>query len=62
MIKNGNKTTEFGLIIAYILLILANGTEYVNIPWQEMASLGAAIFGYCTSRGLAKLKAGNEQS
>ena len=52
--KPGLKTSEFWLVIAYLVRVLANGTAYVNVPWPEMASLGAAVFGYSVSRGLTK--------
>ena len=32
----GKKSSEFWLIIASGLMMLANGTEYVNVPWETL--------------------------
>ena len=45
--KSGKQSTEFWLTLAFGVVFVANGTEYVNIPWDQMIVL-AGIFGVYT--------------
>jgi len=45
--KSGKQSTEFWLSLAFGVVFLANGTEYVNIPWDQMIVL-AGVFGVYT--------------
>ena len=45
--KSGKQSTEFWLTLAFGVVFLANGTEYVDIPWDQMIVL-AGVFGVYT--------------
>ena len=32
----GRKSSELWLVVACGVMLLANGTEYVNVPWETM--------------------------
>jgi len=32
----GKKSSEFWLIIACGVMLLANGSEYINVPWETL--------------------------
>jgi hypothetical protein len=36
MQKNSVKSSEFIMTVASMVLMIANGTEYVNIPWDTL--------------------------
>ena len=52
--KPGNKTTEFWLTLAGMALVLLNGTEYINIPWEQLTVFVGGTGAYALSRGVAK--------
>ena len=44
--KPGIKSTEFWNIPIFVAVLVANGTEYVNIPPSHIALLATLMFGY----------------
>ena len=52
--KSGTKTTEFWLTLAGMALVLLNGTEYIDIPWQHLSVAMGSTGAYALSRGIAK--------
>jgi len=50
----GKKTTELWAVIMYAILLIANGTQHVNIPWGEVKWLGLAVIGYGGGRSIVK--------
>ncbi len=48
--KPGIQSSEFLLKVLLCLLFILNGTEYVNIPWEQMPFLAAAIGLYSWER------------
>lgn len=55
--KPGIKSSEFKMIVAVFVLAIANGTEYVNIPWEQFTWLIGLAMGYTGQRGLVKVRA-----
>ena len=54
-ITPGKKSTEFYAIILGALLLVANGTEYVDIPWSTInIYLPMAVPGYVAARTFLK--------
>ncbi|KKN82619.1 hypothetical protein LCGC14_0306840 [marine sediment metagenome] len=53
--KSGKQSTEFWLSLAFGVVFLANGTEYVDIPWDQFIVL-AGVFGVYTG-GRSHVKA-----
>ncbi len=45
--KSGMQSTEFWLSLAFGVIFAANGTVFVNIPWDQMIVL-AGVFGVYT--------------
>lgn len=43
MLTRGIATSEFWLTVMYALIIVLNGTEWVNIPGQEMIALAGVM-------------------
>ena len=41
--KAGNKTSEFWLSIGFMGLCVANGTEHVNIPWDQIPFVAGVV-------------------
>ena len=58
--KNGKRSTEFWLCLAFGVVFLANGTAYVDIPWDQMIVL-AGVFGVYTG-GRSHVKAQEAKS
>ena len=50
----GRKSSEFGLIIACGVMILANGTEYVSVPWETIQWFLALTGVYAGARQVVK--------
>jgi hypothetical protein len=55
MQRHGPKTTEFWLTLAFMGVVVANGTDFINIPWQELMALGLGSGAYAVSRGIKKM-------
>ena len=54
-ITPGKKATEFYALIGAMILLIANGTEYVNIPWSTLnVFLPIAVPGYAAMRTVLK--------
>ncbi len=54
--KSGNKSTEFWLVLAYGVMTLVNGTEFVNVPWDQMTVLAGVFSVYAGGRSWVKAK------
>ena len=52
--KPGKSSSEFHLIVASMILMIANGTEYVNIPWETVQWYLGAISVYAGGRQWVK--------
>jgi hypothetical protein len=50
----GMKSTEFWLTLATMAMVIANGTAFINIPWDTLLVLAGGNGAYALSRGLAK--------
>lgn len=53
----GKKTSEFWLIIAFAVAYVLNGTEWVNIPWDQFPMLATMVSVYTGGRSWVKAKA-----
>ena len=53
----GKQATEFWALIGLGLLILANGTEYVTLPWEQIQWYGGIVATYIAGRSWVKAKA-----
>ena len=53
----GNKSTEFWMLVAFMLTVLANGTEYVNVPDETIRFVGGMVGVYVGGRSWVKAKA-----
>lgn len=58
MPSKGVKTTEFWMFVATGLVLILNGTSYVNIPWDQytvwMAANGLYVAGRTAEKVAAK--------
>ena len=54
MLRKGITTSEFWLTVVYALIVVANGTVYVNISDVKMAALAALLGVYAGGRSLGK--------
>ena len=53
--ERGSKTSEFWLVVAGIAATLINGTEFVNIPWDQFSVVVVGLIGsYTGGRSLVK--------
>lgn len=49
-LKPGRTSSEFWLKVLLVVVFILNGTEHVNIPWEQMPFLVAAIGLYSWER------------
>ncbi|MGI9297804.1 MAG: hypothetical protein ACR2QC_07890 [Gammaproteobacteria bacterium] len=54
MQKPGLKTSEFGAVLLYALIIVVNGSDVVNIPWDILGEMVIPITSYIGGRSLLK--------
>ena len=54
MSNGGPKTTEFWLVMAGIASVVLNGTEFINIPWDQFHLIMGLIGAYTGSRAWVK--------
>ncbi len=52
--RSGKSSSEFYGMLLFVFVILVNGTEFVNIPGQQIAMVATLIFGYGGGRVLLK--------
>lgn len=52
--RSGVLTTEFWCAVMFVVVILANGTQWVEIPGDHIMLLAAVLFGYGGGRMLLK--------
>ena len=52
----GNKSTEFWALIALGAMILANGWEAINVPWEMTQWYGGIVAVYIAGRSHVKAK------
>lgn len=50
----GAKSSEFWLIIAFVVSVLANGSPFIDISSTDMSLLAIATFGYTGGRTMLK--------
>lgn len=50
----GKKSTEFFALMLYAVVLLANGTEYVNVPWDQLTVFGGMVAAYGGFRSWVK--------
>ena len=48
--------TEFIALLAYGLFMIANGTTYIDVPWDQMTLYLAAVSGYAGVRQFGKAR------
>ena len=53
----GKKSTEFWMLVAFMLMVVANGTEYVNVPAETIRFVGGMVGVYIGGRSWVKAKA-----
>ena len=53
----GKSSTEFWMLVAFMLTVLANGTEYVNVDDETIRFVGGMVAIYCGGRSWVKAKA-----
>ena len=54
----GKRKTEFLALLSFWLLILANGTDFINISDGQVVAYGAIVSGYIGVRSYAKARNG----
>ena len=47
---NGNKSSEFKGMVMAAVIVLANGTVWVDVPWDTVNLLAMAFLGYAGLR------------
>ena len=52
--RAGSKTSEFWLTLAFIGVVMANGTRVFDVGGEQIAMLATLIFGYGGGRTLIK--------
>lgn len=52
--RAGKATSEFWLLIAFFVVVVVNGTDFVNIPVEQVTMLAAGAFGYTGGRTFLK--------
>lgn len=55
--KPGVNSSEFWMGIIYIAAMLANGTQFFNIPWDQMAIAAGVVGVYTAGRSFVKGRA-----
>ena len=50
----GAKSTEFWALVLLAVLVVANGTEYVNIPTDQFMWFGGGVMSYIGARAWNK--------
>ncbi|KKL46620.1 hypothetical protein LCGC14_2343730 [marine sediment metagenome] len=50
----GRKATEFWALIAYIAAFVANGSDYITIPWDQYTVLAGLVASYVFGRSYVK--------
>lgn len=58
---DGMKSSEFWLVLAVIGAALLNGTDFINIPWEQFAIVTGAVGVYTGGRSLVKGMSGNKE-
>lgn len=58
--KPGLNSSEFWLVAAYMLVMLANGTQFFDIPWEHVLAMGGVVGVYNIGRTAVKMKRGDE--
>ena len=53
---SGRQSTEFWSLIALGLLIVSNGTVYVDLPWQMVQWYGGVVATYIGGRSWVKAR------
>ena len=54
--KPGKQSTEFWLILSFVATFLANGSMYINIPWEQFPVLAGVVGVYAGGRSWVKTK------
>lgn len=52
--RSGKNSSEFYTFLAFLVVVLADGTRFVDISGENMAMLAALGFGYGGGRALLK--------
>ena len=52
--KPGKQASEFWLSVGFMALAAANGTVYVNIPWDQFPFIAAVVGLYSGGRSFVK--------
>lgn len=60
--KPGKRTTEFLLSALAMVAFVLNGTEFVNIPWDQMPYILMLAGGYAGARSWVKSSANGNGS
>lgn len=55
--KAGKQSTEFWALIGIGVLILANGSQWIDIPWEQIQWYGGIAATYIAGRSWVKAKA-----
>ena len=50
----GRKATEFWALLAYIAAFVANGSVYIEIPWDQYTVLAGLVASYVAGRSYVK--------
>ena len=58
----GIKTSEIWVLIAYMATILANGTTFINVPWEVMTAAMIPVTAYLAGRSVVKAATKNGAS
>ena len=53
----GKKSTEFWMLVAFMIMVVANGTEYVSVPEETIRFVGGMVGVYVGGRSWVKAKA-----
>ena len=48
------RTTEFWLMVAFGVMLLANGTEFIAVPWDTLTWFGGMVAVYTGGRSAVK--------
>ncbi len=53
----GRQSTEFWMLVAFMLMVLADGTEYINVPAETIRFVGGLVGVYVGGRSWVKARA-----
>lgn len=57
--KTGRQSSEFLLVLALGGIMLANGTEFIDVPWDQFKWYAGTVVAYVGARSYVKKGNGN---